>query len=338
MPAADLNEKILAFRLALQDPRVDPRPLGSELYELLVRPIERDLADGKVDSLMWASDSRLRYVPPWALYDSQAGKFLIEKYLEQPLPRRGTVERQIRDVHPNAWQGVEFGVSKARSVGSPQFGALPGVLSELQAVSNQVGGAPKLDASFTRDAFDEALSAKPKVVHLATHFNFVPGDEKDSFMLFGTSELSIEEFKRMRNGSLDGVELLVLSACDTANGDIRADAAEGGEFESFALLAQLKGADAVLASLWPVNDSSTSLLMGEFYRLRKTNPAWTKLEALRQAQLELLSGKLTGSANPSDRAGTTTQNPLLKDFPKWTGKGFTHPFYWAPFELIGNWK
>jgi CHAT domain-containing protein len=157
-------------------------------------------------------------------------------------------------------------------------------------------------------------------------------------MLFGAGELSVEEFKRMRNGSLDGVELLALSACDTANGDIRASAADGGEFESFALLAQLKGADAVLASLWPVNDTSTSLLMGEFYRLRKTHPEWTKLEALRQAQIELLQGKVSGAAKTPDRAGVATGNPLLKNMPAWTGAGFSHPFYWAPFELIGNWK
>jgi len=337
LPAAELNERIFAFRQALQDPRVDPRPLGAELYELIVRPIEQDLIDGKVDSLMWSLDSRLRYVPLWALYDSKSDKFLIEKYPSSLFTPR-TVERQARDVHPAAWQGVEFGVSLGRTVGSLQFGALPGVPNELQAVSGQVGGEPKLDQGFTRGAFAEALSTKPKVVHIATHFNFVPGDEKDSFMLFGAGELSVEEFKGMRNGSFDGVELLALSACDTANGDIRAGAADGGEFESFALLAQLKGADSVLATLWPVNDASTSLLMGEFYRLRKAHPEWTKVEALRQAQLELLFGKVTGAAKTPDRAGVANSNPVLKGMPAWSGQGFSHPFYWAPFELIGNWK
>ena len=337
LPAADLNERILAFRQALQDPLIDPRPIGAELYELIVRPIEKDLEDGKVDSLMWSLDSRLRYVPLWALYDAKAGKFLIEKYPSSLFTPR-TVERQVRDVHPGAWQGVEFGVSLGRTVGSLQFGALPGVPNELKAVSEQVGGEPKIDKGFTRDAFDDALSSKPKIVHIATHFNFVPGDEKDSFMLFGTSELSIEEFKRMRNGSLDGVELLVLSACDTANGDMRASAADGGEFESFALLAQLKGADSVLASLWPVNDASTSLLMGEFYRLRKAHPEWTKLESLRQAQIEMLQGKVSGESTNPGRSTMVRENPLLKDLPHWAGKGFSHPFYWAPFELIGNWK
>ena len=176
------------------------------------------------------------------------------------------------------------------------------------------------------------------MLHIATHFNFVPGDDKDSFLLLGAGELSVDDFKSMRSGSLDGVELLVLSACDTANGDIRASAADGGEFESFALLAQEKGADSVLASLWPVSDESTALLMKEFYRLRKSNPTWSKLEALRQTQLEMMKGKLAGAEGEGIRAGSTKAGVLPKGLPAWSGKGFSHPYYWAPFELTGNWK
>ncbi len=337
LPAAELNEKIVAFRQALQDPRVDPRPLGAELYELVVRPIEQDLVDAHVDSLMWSLDSRLRYIPIWALYDAKAGKYLLEKYPSSLFTPR-TLEKQTRDEHGADWKGAEFGVSQGRSVGALAFAALPGVPSELKGVSEEIGGEPLLDAKFTRDSLDEALLGKPRVLHIATHFNFVPGDDKDSFLLLGSGELSVDDFKAMRNGALDGVELLVLSACNTANGDIRASAADGGEFESFALLAQLKGADSVLASLWPVSDSSTAVLMKEFYRLRKANPAWTKLEALRQTQIEMMQGKLTAAEGEGQRAGSVKTTSVPKELPLWTGKGFSHPFYWAPFELTGNWK
>jgi CHAT domain-containing protein/Tfp pilus assembly protein PilF len=330
--AKELSLKVLEFRQALQDPRVDPRPLGAELYDLLVRPIEPDLESGKVGTIMWSLDSWLRYIPMWALYDSKAGKYLIEKYPSSIFTPR-TLDKQTHDVHPAAWSGVEFGVSQARTVGALSFPSLPGVPNELKSVAGEIGGQPKLDMAFTKDAFEEALGLKPKVVHIATHFNFIPGDDKDSFLLLGEGAMSVEEFKALRNGSLNGVELFVLSACNTAGGDTKSD---GGEFESFALLAQLKGADAVMATLWPVSDASTAALMGEFYKLRKAHPEWTKLEALRQAQLEMVHGTLGG---PSDANRGGALNPSGgRGQPAWTGKGFSHPFYWAPFELVGNWK
>ena len=82
----------------------------------------------------------------------------------------------------------------------------------------------------------------------------------------------------------------------------------GREIDGFAELAQRKGAKAVMASLWKVDDESTSRLMTQFYQTRQTKKL-TKVEALQKAQLSLLKSK-----------------------------DFSHPYYWSPFILIGNWR
>jgi CHAT domain-containing protein len=136
-----------------------------------------------------------------------------------------------------------------------------------------------------------------------------------------------------------GVDLLTLSACNTA---MEVRSAGGKEVEGFGALAQRLGARSVLASLWPVADASTPVLMREFYRLRRTNPKMSKASGLRQAQLELLTGKVAAASPPSKTnraqrakvAGATNTNlPLFTSDLK---APYAHPYYWAPFVLIGN--
>ena len=124
-----------------------------------------------------------------------------------------------------------------------------------------------------------------------------------------------------------GVQLLTLSACNTGVGD-------GTEVEGFGTLAQRQGAKAVVASLWPVMDESTSRLMQEFYRIRESSPGMTKLEALRKAQLELLRGGAKGST--SDAVRGVAVHPT-KAFHVDPNAPYAHPYYWAPFFLMGNW-
>ena len=118
--------------------------------------------------------------------------------------------------------------------------------------------------------------------------------------------------------SLMNTNLLTLSACET--GVLNTDR-HGREIDAIAMDAHLKGAKAVISSLWPVNDGSTGPLMADFYRRwREGNGNITKSEALREAQLDLLTGKVRGDPN-ADQVGD-----------------FSHPFYWAPFVLNGNWQ
>jgi CHAT domain-containing protein len=151
------------------------------------------------------------------------------------------------------------------------------------------------------------------------------------------SFLSLANIKSLPN-VFGGVELLTLSACNTATGS---SGASGKEVEGFGVLAQRQGAKAVVASLWPVADRSTKYLMQEFYRLREANANATKAEALRQAQLKLLRGALQVEGETLaaraivHEADQIANKPLFKVDAK---APYAHPYYWAPFILIGNWK
>ncbi len=295
--AADLNRKIFDFREAVGDPKADPRPLGQELYKILMAPMAEDLRQAKAQTLMWSLDGTLRYVPIAALYDGE--HYLVEQYRVSVMTLASNA--RLKDLPDRAWSEAGFGVTKQHEDNAP----LPEVAAELDGVQEILHGEIKLDEQFTESSMRATLLKHFPVVHIASHFRFMPGDQSKSFLLLGDgAHLSLEQIKTLPN-LFSGVQLLTLSACNTGVGD-------GTEVEGFGTLAQRQGAKAVIASLWPVADTSTSRLMQEFYRLRESTPGMTKLEALREAQLELLRGKAESAS-------------------------YSHPFYWAPFFLMGNW-
>jgi CHAT domain-containing protein/Tfp pilus assembly protein PilF len=338
--AKDLFTKVLAFREALQDPTIDPRPLAQELYKILVGPVAKDLRDAHAETLMWSLDGVLRYVPMAALYDGE--KYLVESY--RNVVYTPASQARLKDIPSPTWKGLGLGVSKAQT----GFKPLPAVPSELRGIIRDPAGDPKaegvlpgsvmLDEAFTEDSMKKALRQKYPLVHIASHFQILPGNETSSFLLLGDgNHLTLAQIKSTVN-LFSGVEMLTLSACDTATGGTNEN---GKEVEGFAVLAQRQGAKAVLATLWAVADESTRLLMQKFYRLREVQPGTLKAEALRQAQLALLRGddKPTGTAARAQSAGNVaataaTQRPFTPD-PK---APYAHPYFWAPFILIGNWK
>jgi len=133
-----------------------------------------------------------------------------------------------------------------------------------------------------------------------------------------------------------------ICACNTAMGSL-GRAGSGAEVESFGALAQLRGARGVLATLWPVADESTGRLMQRRYAERVADPHLTKAEALRRAQLALLRGEIR--ADPADDPCAETRRPVdlsaNASAPETrgpaTGCRWGHPYYWAPFVLMGNW-
>jgi CHAT domain-containing protein/Tfp pilus assembly protein PilF len=343
--AAELNAKIFALREAVQSPSRDPRPLARELYRILVAPVAKDLEQARAETLMWSLDGALRYVPLAALHDGE--RYMVERY--RNVVFTPATQANLKDRPRAQLKGLGFGVSKAH-VG---FGALPAVPEELRSIFREdsaptpgpeargvLPGRVLMDEEFTGEALRDALRQRYPLVHIASHFAFKPGDETDSSLLLGDGRLlTLAQIKSATN-LFGGVDLLTLSACDTASGGASTD---GREVESFGVLAQRQGAKAVLASLWPVADASTRLLMQEFYRLRGGGEGMTKVEALRRAQLALLRGEAesAGAAAAPARSqvvGTAAAGreaaPAFAPDPR---APFAHPYYWAPFILIGNW-
>jgi CHAT domain-containing protein len=338
--ATDLNRKILAFRDALQNPKLDPLPLAQELYKILVAPLAKDLKAAKAETLMWSLDGVLRYVPIAALHDGD--KYLLERWRNVVFTPAS--QTRLKDAVSRNWTALGLGVTKAFGERIP---ALPGVAEEMRGIirdessgakTGVLPGTIKLDEQFTQEAMLTGLRARPPVVHVASHFQFQPGNETNSALLLGDGNfLSLAQIKTLPN-VFSGVELLTLSACNTATGG---SGATGKEIEGFGVLAQRQGAKAVVASLWPVADRSTKHLMQEFYRLREANASATKAEALRQAQIKLLrgalqvEGKILAAREIVHEADKNTNQPQFKVEAK---APYAHPYYWAPFILIGNWR
>ena len=368
--ADDLNKKILQFYALLQSPTYDPRPLGKELYDIVLRPAEAELKKVRAQTLMWSLDGSLRYVPMAALFDGQ--KYLIERFQNVVFTRADT-ERMTRAVS-QSWTGTGLGSSRAHTVTLPgeasgiNFQPLPGVIAELQSIFRTgakdegiLNGAVFLDEVFTRDSFYEAMKQRRPLVHISSHFSFRPGDESRTFLLLGDgTTLSLSEMKKPSK-VFDGVELLTLSACNTA---ATLPDAEGKEIDGFAELAQRLGAGSVMATLWQVSDDSTPWLMKEFYATRQSRRNTTKASALRNAQLALVKGTAATRLFPGMRQGGGTSNVRLVVVPDASSetsrltradivyvskidaplfkhnqrKRFAHPYYWSPFVLYGNWR
>jgi CHAT domain-containing protein len=299
-----------------------------------------DLRQAHAKTLMWSLDGALRYVPLAALYDGK--QYLIEQYRVSVMTLASNT--RLKDQPDQHWKAAGFGVTK----GFENAPALPSVSSELSGIISTkpgdggvLAGEIELDAQFTQPAMRQMLLKRYPVVHIASHFVFKPGNDTNSFLLLGDgAHLSLAELKTSAN-MFGGVQLLTLSACNTGVGD-------GAEVEGFGTLAQRQGAKAVIASLWPVADESTSRLMQEFYRLRESSGGITKLEALREAQLALLRGDVRGDVygKPAAdsargvvaiRPSSSTAHPEALGFPLNANAPYAHPYYWAPFFLMGNW-
>lgn len=346
--AADLNKKIADFRAAIQNPRIDPRPLGKELYDIIVRPIEKQLEGAKAKTLLWSLDGALRYVPLAALWDGK--QYFGQKYQNVLITLASRT--RLSEEPKSDWRVLGLGVTTAKEVTEPNgtrilsFSALPSVGTELAAIvrdeqkpgdTGVLIGKRLLDAEFTEQTLKDRLGRGYQAVHIASHFSFRPGDMTRSFLLLGDGKaLTMDKVKTSPQLKFNGVELLTLSACDTAVGDADAN---GKEIESFGVIAQQNGAKAVMATLWPVVDESTSKFMAEFYRLKKENPQMTKTEAIRLAQKQMIEGKIINSGTAgkcrADEFVTGGKETTFKCDPN---APFSHPYFWSPFVLIGNWR
>jgi CHAT domain-containing protein len=234
---------------------------------------------------------------------------------------------------------------------SKSFGglpALPGVLPELNAVVHDpavpeshgpIGGKLLTNEQFTLAALKSQLGAGNSypIVHIASHFVEEIGSGKEPYLMLGGENAGAAEgypltLSKIEDSTISfhGTHLLTLSACSTAKGDA---AQNGLEMDSLGMIAQQKDAEAVMATLWDVSDASTSQLMSDFYARWLKNPAAGKAEALRQAQLALLCGQAAaavGAGRGVEAIPDSTTTPRAGNY--------SHPFFWAPFVLIGNYQ
>ncbi len=266
------------------------------IYTWLLKPAKTDLDKNNVKTLVFVLDGELRNIPMAALYDGS--RYLIESYSLVLAPGLKLID--ARKFKLENIKILTAGISEARL----GFSALPNVEKELKEIQSQGQSIVLLNSEF----IDSSLRAKinsneSRIVHLATHGKFSSNAE-DTFIISWDKRININELNQLlksRNEKQSKpIELLVLSACQTAAGDNRATLGLAG-------VAVRAGARSTLASLWNIPDDSTSVLMKQFYQELLTNKR-TKAEALRQAQLFLLK-------NPS----------------------YNNPKIWSPYILVGNW-
>jgi CHAT domain-containing protein len=334
----ELNKKVADFEQVLRTPSRDPKPLAQELYKILMGPVEGDLEQAKAETLVWSLDGVLRYVPMAALYDGK--QYAVEKYNMVTITPASINHLEDKPDVSNL-SVVAMGIARKYEDGLPALPAVAGELddvvkdAQVKGANGALPGTLLLDGQFTEKAMEDQLSGKHGVVHIASHFVFKPGDDSESYLLLAGEggagfHLTVADFRDNSNLTLRHTDLLTLSACETG---MSGSASNGREVDGLGTTAQLKGAKAVISSLWSVNDASTGELMGDFYkRWAEGGGKVTKVEALRKAQLDLLFGQVKPKAGGSGRgfvSEKTTPN---------APSGYAHPYYWAPFVLMGNWR
>lgn len=285
----------LRYNIVVRSRRNFYRP-AQKLYELLIDPISEDLVRDGIKTLVFVPDGAFRNLPFSALYDGD--RYLIENYSIALTP--GLQLLDPRPLTEEKLHTVAAGLTKSVA----GFSALNYVKAELEQIEQAVDSVVLLDREFTPESLKQEIeSSDYPIVHIATHGQFSSSMD-DTFLLAWNDRININELDgilQTRNFSAENaIELLVLSACETATGDNRAALGLAG-------MAVRAGAKSTLATLWAVNDRATAKLMSNFYR-QLSDKHLPKAEAVRQAQLFLLQ---------DDK--------------------YKHPFYWAPYVLLGNW-
>ncbi|MCP4147032.1 MAG: CHAT domain-containing protein, partial [bacterium] len=253
-----------------------------ELYDVVFKFVDVELKKYGATNLMVYLDGTLRYISLPALWDGEtylAQRYRISLFTNSSLSGINREPGEKKKI-------LAMGASGKNS----DYPILPNVKREIRAIVNDekkgfkglITGKGFLDNDFTRETFLTQLkTAAFPLVHISSHFKFSPGNETDNHLLMGDgSIISLGEIRKEGN-LFRNVELLMLSACETGTGG------SGVEIDGFGELAQQSGAKTVVASLWKVTDKSTKNLMVNFYKIIKAGNATSKIEALRQAQLNL---------------------------------------------------
>jgi CHAT domain-containing protein len=268
---------------------------AQKLYDWLIRPLEPDLTSITIDNLVFVPDGPLGTIPMAALHDGK--QFLISKYAVAITP--GLDLTDPRSMKRENIKALAVGLTESVQ----GFAPLPNVSAELQSIQGLYGGDLLLNQDFLVSRLEKELrDERFTIVHIASHGRF-EGDIAKTFLLTFDDKLTmdrLDQFVGLFRFRDEPLELLALSACETAADDDRAALGLAG-------VAVKAGARSALATLWHINDPASSALIAEFYRELR-DPSVSRAVALQRAQLKLL------------------HDPR-----------YQHPGYWSAFLLINNW-
>ena len=302
-----LREAILTESPTVQEP-------AQELYRMVFASIDRELARRGIKTVMLSLDRRLRYLPFAALHDGSG--WLVQRYSFTSFRHPDDYLRSKRGL---PWKIAAFAATGPEGA----VDSLPAAGLEVDDIvrtgADDIGileGERLVNGAFTRNALVAALKADFRVVHIASHFVLDHTRADGSYLMLGDgTKLPLLDVKNDSAFTFKHVDLVTLSACQTGLGGHYGD---GSEVDSLGTIAQEAGAPAVIASLWSVKDASTARLMVQFYSKRVAGRSLA--ESLRAVQVEMIAG--AGSGNSQAAAS----------------RDYAHPFYWAPFIVIGNWQ
>ncbi|WP_459195211.1 CHAT domain-containing protein [Nostoc sp. FACHB-892] len=296
---ANVDKLLVELRKNLVNPTATKvvQTQAHQVYDWLLKPMESQLQKSGVNTLVFVLDGQLRNLPMAALYDGK--QYLVEKYAValslglQLLDPKPLVQQQLRALTAGLTQPPP---------GFSEFAPLLAIKSEFEGITKAgVSTTSLLDGDFKKKNLESEIGDTSfNIVHLATHGQFSSRLE-DTFILDFDGQINVKDFDTLfRSQGKSIVELLVLSACQTATGDSRATLGLAGA-------AVRAGARSTIASLWQIDDQSTAMFVSAFYRELKSGKT-TKAEAIHRAQLELLK-------HPNYKA----------------------PSFWSAYVLIGNW-
>jgi CHAT domain-containing protein/Flp pilus assembly protein TadD/intracellular sulfur oxidation DsrE/DsrF family protein len=324
----ELEKMIQTFRQDLQDPNSQVKQTAQKLYKQLIKPIESELQQAGVQSIIYAPDGQMRYIPLAALYDGK--QWLTERYQINYLTALALTKLEpestnVPRVLAGAFTQGNYSVQVAGQ--TFHFQGLRFAKTEVEGLGAAIPNTTKLfDKAFNRDAILSQIK-NYSIVHMATHAVFVKGAPENSFILMGDGNRI--NLKEIEDWKLPDVTLVVLSACQTALGG---ELGNGLEILGFGYQLQRTGVRASIASLWEVSDGGTQTLMDVLYERLKSGKM-TKAKALREAQISLITGKNQGSGKIRTSVifepGNSGQNAPIS-------RNLSHPYYWSPFILIGN--
>ncbi|GAB4535656.1 MAG: hypothetical protein Tsb0014_22830 [Pleurocapsa sp.] len=297
---------------------------GKKLYEWLIGSIESELEEREIDNLLFIMPPKLRSLPIAALYDEKTEQYLVQKnYNVGFAPSLNLMDTRYKNIQESPV--LAFGASDFEKDENQQ--PLPAVEIELPVINKIRGGNTILNQDFTLENLQQNLKEnRAPIVHLSTHADFDPKNDENIYIQLYNRKLTLNQLRKL-DLNAPTVELLVLSACRSAFGNTESELGFGG-------LAVKAGVKTAIGSLWYVGDTSTSALMSEFYHQLNTAPV--KAKALREAQIAMIEGKV----KTKDDAIATTwgEIPLPENLvnqsenaPDWS-----HPYYWAPFTIIGS--